>query len=61
MEHIEYNILNGKKYKRLLKAYIDHVINVTGSDQLEHGLPELTDLGQAQAIELNIFQQTEQI
>lgn len=59
-KQIEYDILNGKKYKRLLLAYIDHVKHVTGGDQLDAGLPELTNLGIAQAIELNIEQQLNQ-
>jgi len=57
-QHIEYDILNGKKYKRLLRAYMDHIIDLTGSDLLEGSDIAATELTEGEALELAIFQQT---
>jgi hypothetical protein len=56
-EKIEYDILNGKKYKRLLKAYIKHVRLLTDTDLLDSPHFEMTDLSEADAIDLTIIQQ----
>lgn len=54
---IEYDILNGKKYKRLLKAYIAHVRTLTDEDLLDEPYFGKTDLTEADAIDLTIIQQ----
>jgi hypothetical protein len=56
-EKIEYDILNGKKYKRLLKAYIKHVRLLTDTDLLDSPHFEMTDLSEQDAIDLTIIQQ----
>jgi hypothetical protein len=54
---IEYDILNGKKYKRLLLAYIKHVRDLSLTDLLDEQFVYSTDLSEADAIDLTIIQQ----
>ena len=54
---IEYDILNGKKYKRLLKAYIAHIRAIENTDFLDEDFVYLSDLSEADAIDLTIIQQ----
>ena len=54
---IEYDILNGKKYKRLLKAYIAHIREIEGIDFLDEEFVYTTNLSEADAIDLTIIQQ----
>lgn len=54
---IEYDILNGKKYKRLLLAYIDHIREIEGIDFLDEDYVYSTGLSEADAIDLTIIQQ----
>lgn len=56
-DKIEYDILNGKKYKRLLQAYIKHVTDIHGEDLLNEPWVYATDLTEADAIDLTIIQQ----
>ena len=56
-DKIEIDIVNGKKYKRLLLAYIKHVRLLTDEDLLDHPHIDHTDLSEEDAIELTIIQQ----
>ena len=56
-DKIEYDILNGKKYKRLLKAYIKHIKVLHGEDLLDVPWFDQTDITEEDAVELSIIQQ----
>jgi hypothetical protein len=57
IDNVQYEILNGKKYKRLLKAYIEHVRIIMDEDLLDHPHIDHTDLSEEDAIDLTIIQQ----
>ena len=56
-DKIEYDILNGKKYKRLLLAYIKHVKLIMDTDLIDHPHIEHSGMTEADAIDLTIIQQ----